>query len=85
MFDLGVPELAVIDGATAFLFGLKKLHEIGKNIGKPVKSFQQAAKELESELKTEPEDFVADSSSRVAMSKKEEDKTEVPSFSKENV
>ncbi|KAL1205175.1 Sec-independent protein translocase protein TATA [Cardamine amara subsp. amara] len=85
MFGLGVPELDVIAGATALLFGLKKLPEIGKNIGKTVKSFQHAAKESESELKTEPEDFVADSSSRVAMSKKEEDKTEVLSFSKENV
>lgn len=46
----------------------------------------QAAKEFESELKTEPEDSVADSSSSpLAMSKKEEEKTEVPSSSKENV
>lgn len=44
----------------------------------------QAAKEFESELKTEPEDSVADSSP-VAMSSKEEEKTEVSSSSKENV
>ena len=44
----------------------------------------QAAKEFESELKTEPEDSVADSSP-VAMSNKAEEKTEVSSSSKENV
>ncbi|KAL1208919.1 Sec-independent protein translocase protein TATA [Cardamine amara subsp. amara] len=84
LFGLGVPELAVIAGVAALLFGPKKLPEIGKSIGKTVKSFQQAAKEFESELKTEPEDSVADSSSPVAMSKKEEEK-EVSSSSKENV
>ena len=46
----------------------------------------QAAKEFESELKTEPEpeDSVAGSSSPVAMSNKEEEKTEVSSSSKDN-
>ncbi|KAL0718052.1 hypothetical protein Bca4012_067374 [Brassica carinata] len=75
LFGLGVPELAVIAGVAALLFGPKKLPEIGKSIGKTVKSFQQAAKEFESELKTEPEDSVADSSP-VAMSNKTEEKTE---------
>ncbi|CAN6862077.1 unnamed protein product [Brassica oleracea] len=84
LFGLGVPELAVIAGVAALLFGPKKLPEIGKSIGKTVKSFQQAAKEFESELKTEPEDSVA-GSSPVAMSNKAEEKTEVLSSSKENV
>ena len=44
----------------------------------------QAAKEFESELKTEPEDSVAGSSSPVAMSNKEEEKTEASSSSKDN-
>ncbi|KAF8107227.1 hypothetical protein N665_0124s0024 [Sinapis alba] len=85
LFGLGVPELAVIAGVAALLFGPKKLPEIGKSIGKTVKSFQQAAKEFESELKTEPEDSVAESSSPVAMSNKAEGKTEVSSSSKDNV
>ncbi|CAM6088045.1 unnamed protein product [Calypogeia fissa] len=51
LFGLGVPELAVIAGVAAILFGPKKLPEIGKSLGKTVKSFQQAAKEFESEVK----------------------------------
>ncbi|KAJ4719663.1 sec-independent protein translocase protein TATA, chloroplastic-like [Melia azedarach] len=55
LFGLGVPELVVIAGVAALVFGPKKLPEVGKSIGKTVRSFQQAAKEFESELKKEPD------------------------------
>ncbi|KAI3725759.1 hypothetical protein L1987_65551 [Smallanthus sonchifolius] len=55
MFGLGVPELAVIAGVATLVFGPKALPEIGRNFGKTLKSFQQAAKEFETELKTNSE------------------------------
>ncbi|KAJ7533573.1 hypothetical protein O6H91_13G055200 [Diphasiastrum complanatum] len=51
LFGLGVPELVVVAGVAALLFGPKKLPEIGKSLGKTVKSFQQAADEFQIELK----------------------------------
>ena len=36
-----MPELVVIAGVAALVFGPKKLPEVGKSIGKTVKSFQQ--------------------------------------------
>lgn len=53
-FGLGVPELVVIAGVSAVVFGPKNLPQLGRSIGKTLKSFQQAAKEFESELKKEP-------------------------------
>ncbi|KAL3814705.1 hypothetical protein ACJIZ3_015973 [Penstemon smallii] len=55
LFGLGVPELVVIAGVTALVFGPKKLPEVGRSVGKTIKSFQQAAKEFESELKKDSE------------------------------
>lgn len=45
----------MIAGVAALVFGPKNLPQVGKSIGKTVKSFQQAAKEFESELKKDPD------------------------------
>lgn len=50
LFGLGLPEIAVIAGVAAIIFGPSKLPELGKGLGKTVKSFQTAAKEFKTEL-----------------------------------
>jgi len=50
LFGLGVPELVVVGGVAALLFGPSKLPEIGRGLGKTVKSFQEAANEFKDEL-----------------------------------
>ncbi|GMH36834.1 hypothetical protein BSKO_04707 [Bryopsis sp. KO-2023] len=55
LFGLGLPEVVVIAGVAALVFGPSKLPELGKGLGKTMKSFQVAAKEFETELKTEVE------------------------------
>ncbi|KAG6415598.1 hypothetical protein SASPL_123011 [Salvia splendens] len=42
IFGLGVPEIVVIVGVSALVFGPKALPEVGRSIGKTVKSFQQS-------------------------------------------
>ncbi|KAI7740575.1 hypothetical protein M8C21_033281 [Ambrosia artemisiifolia] len=66
MFGLGVPELAVIAGVATLLFGPKALPEIGRNFGKTLKSFQQAAKEFETELKKEDPESLEESTTAVS-------------------
>jgi len=55
LFGLGLPELVVIGGVAAVLFGPSKLPELGKSLGKTVKSFQAAANEFQDELKSDKE------------------------------
>jgi sec-independent protein translocase protein TatA len=60
LFGLGLPELVVIAGVVAFLFGPKNLPDLGRSLGKTVRSFSQAAKEFESEMKSSANEFQAE-------------------------
>jgi sec-independent protein translocase protein TatA len=44
MFRLGVPELMVIAILVLFLFGGKKLPEMGKGIGEGIRNFKKSIK-----------------------------------------
>ncbi|KAH6819989.1 Bacterial sec-independent translocation protein [Perilla frutescens var. hirtella] len=80
LFGLGVPELVVIAGVAALLFGPKKLPEVGRSIGKTVKSFQQAAKEFETELKKDGEPSSGPSDEKITtVSEEEKQEEKVPS------
>jgi sec-independent protein translocase protein TatA len=54
-FGIGLPEMAVIFVLALLVFGPKKLPEIGRSLGKTLRSFQQASKDFENEFKREAE------------------------------
>ncbi len=60
MFGLGMPELVVILGIAFLVFGGKKLPELGAGLGKGIKSFQAALRDVEDTGKIIPKDNVLD-------------------------
>ncbi|MBN1869128.1 MAG: twin-arginine translocase TatA/TatE family subunit [Candidatus Omnitrophica bacterium] len=51
MGQIGMPEIILIILAIIILFGAKKLPEIGKALGKAIREFRKAGKEIEDEVK----------------------------------
>jgi sec-independent protein translocase protein TatA len=52
-FGIGLPEMILIMVIALLIFGPKKLPEIGRSVGKAIRSFQEASKEFENEFKRE--------------------------------
>ena len=50
IFGVGLPEIAVIGALALIVFGPKRLPELGKNLGKTLKSLQTASTEFEKEI-----------------------------------
>jgi sec-independent protein translocase protein TatA len=55
IFGIGLPEMGVIFVVALLIFGPKKLPEIGRSVGKTIRSFQEASNEFQSEFKREAE------------------------------
>lgn len=72
MFGLGIQELLVILVIAFFIFGGKKLPEIGAGLGKGLRAFKSGLKDLENEV--DPEKLLDNKSSS---SSKTEDKKKV--------
>jgi len=52
MFGIGMPELIVILVIILIIFGAGKLPEIGAGLGKGIKNFRKASKEIQDEVET---------------------------------
>lgn len=57
IFGIGLPEMAVIMVVALLIFGPKKLPEIGRSVGKAVRSFQEASNEFQNEFRREAEEI----------------------------
>jgi sec-independent protein translocase protein TatA len=55
IFGIGLPEMAVIMAVALLIFGPKKLPEIGRSVGKTIRSFQEASKDFQNEFQKEAE------------------------------
>jgi len=56
MGHIGIPEIILIVLAIVVLFGAKKLPEIGSALGKAIREFKKAGKDIEAEVKSDVED-----------------------------
>ena len=50
IFDVGLPEVTVILILALLIFGPKKLPELGKQLGKTLKSLKKASNEFQNEI-----------------------------------
>jgi sec-independent protein translocase protein TatA len=55
MFGLGMPELVIILGMAFFVFGAKRLPEIGDGLGKGISSFKKALGDRETTAARKPQ------------------------------
>lgn len=51
-FNLGIPEVIVILGVALVIFGPKKLPELGRNLGKGLRSFKDSLSSAADEMKS---------------------------------
>jgi sec-independent protein translocase protein TatA len=61
MFGLGTQELIIILGIALFIFGAKKLPEIGKGLGKSIREFKSSVSGEDEETPVQPKEIDKDS------------------------
>lgn len=66
MFGLGTQELVIILVIAFFIFGGKKLPEIGAGLGKGLRAFKQGLKDIEAEEPKEEKENIKLESSKEA-------------------
>ncbi|MDY7013590.1 MAG: TatA/E family twin arginine-targeting protein translocase [Cyanobacteriota bacterium] len=57
IFGIGLPEMMLIFVIALLIFGPKKLPEIGRSLGKALRSFQEASNEFQNEIKREAQNL----------------------------
>jgi len=50
MGSLGMPELLLIGVVVMFLFGAKKIPELAQGLGKGIREFRKAARDIQEEI-----------------------------------
>jgi len=60
MFGLGTQELIIILGIALFIFGAKKLPEIGKGLGKSIREFKSSVSGEDEEPAAPPKEIDKD-------------------------
>lgn len=83
IFGIGLPEMGLIMVLALLIFGPKKLPEIGRTLGKTMRSFQEASKEFETEFKREAEQIeqAASAPMQATLERPEIERTEQPALS----
>ena len=76
VFGIGLPEMALIFVIALLVFGPKKLPEIGRTLGKTLKSFQDASNEFQEEFKKEADKIEKTVSMQARLEESETEKAE---------
>ena len=57
LFSLGGPEIILVVLVVLLLFGAKKIPELARGMGKGIREFKEASKEIQQEIQTEADEL----------------------------